>query len=332
LTNIIIRLKLNLGDTKFGGFIMIGKIIFILILGTLSLTGCNQLAMAENDISQRPVNAVTTTGMITDIVANVGGERLEVSGLMGPGVDPHLYKATAGNVATLMNADVIFYNGLHLEAQLGEVLEQMQDRTVTVAVAEGIDTDLLLAPPEFEGAYDPHIWMDVTLWMEAVGTVRDTLVELDPTHSEIYHSNAQNYLAELEELHQYVLSQAARLSADQRVLITAHDAFNYFGRAYGFEVRGLQGISTVSEASTSDVQELAAFIVERRIPALFVETSVPVRTIEAVRAAVQAQGFEVSLGGELFSDAMGDPGTPEGTYIGMVRHNIETIVESLLDQ
>jgi manganese/zinc/iron transport system substrate-binding protein len=332
LTNIIIRLKLNLGDTKFGGFIMIGKIIFILILGTLSLTGCNQLAMAENDISQRPVNAVTTTGMITDIVANVGGERLEVSGLMGPGVDPHLYKATAGNVATLMNADVIFYNGLHLEAQLGEVLEQMQDRTVTVAVAEGIDTDLLLAPPEFEGAYDPHIWMDVTLWMEAVGTVRDTLVELDPTHSEIYQSNAQNYLAELEELHQYVLSQAARLSADQRVLITAHDAFNYFGRAYGFEVRGLQGISTVSEASTSDVQELAAFIVERRIPALFVETSVPVRTIEAVRAAVQAQGFEVSLGGELFSDAMGDPGTPEGTYIGMVRHNIETIVESLLDQ
>ena len=251
---------------------------------------------------------------------------------MGPGVDPQLYKATAGNVATLMNADVIFYNGLHLEAQLGEVLEQMQDRTVTVAVAEGIDTDLLLAPPEFEGAYDPHIWMDVTLWMEAVGSVRDTLVELDPSHAEIYQRNAQSYLAELEELHQYVLSQAARLPADQRVLITAHDAFNYFGRAYGFEVRGLQGISTVSEASTSDVQGLAAFIVERRIPALFVETSVPVRTIEAVRAAVQAQGFEVSLGGELFSDAMGDPGTPEGTYIGMVRHNINTIVESLLDQ
>jgi manganese/zinc/iron transport system substrate-binding protein len=311
---------------------MIGKFLFVLILGAFSLTGCNQLAMAENDISQRPVNAVTTTGMITDIVTNVGGERLEVTGLMGPGVDPHLYKATAGNVATLMNADVIFYNGLHLEAQLGEVLEQMQDRTVTVAVAEGIDTDLLLAPPEFEGAYDPHVWMDVTLWMEAVGSVRDTLVELDPSHAEIYQRNAQSYLAELEELHQYVLSQAARLPADQRVLITAHDAFNYFGRAYGFEVRGLQGISTVSEASTSDVQELAAFIVERRIPALFVETSVPVRTIEAVRAAVQAQGFEVSLGGELFSDAMGDPGTPEGTYIGMVRHNIDTIVESLLDQ
>lgn len=309
------------------------RIILILFSFMLfSLTACNQLAMAETDISERTVNAVTTTGMITDIVANVGGERVNVTGLMGPGVDPHLYKATAGNVNTLMNADVIFYNGLHLEAQLGEVLEEMQARTVTVAVAEGIDKGLLLSPAEFEGAYDPHVWMDVSLWMEAVRSVRDTLAELDPTHRDVYQDNATRYLAELEELHEYVLSQAKSLPDDKRVLITAHDAFNYFGRAYGFEVRGLQGISTVSEPSTADVQDLAAFIVERRIPALFVETSVPVRTIEAVRAAVQAQGFDVRLGGELFSDAMGDPGSPQGTYIGMIRHNVDTVVGSLAGQ
>lgn len=311
---------------------MLRKYLLFVILGALSITGCNQMAVAEGDISDRTVNVVATTGMITDIVENVGGERVQVTGLMGPGVDPHLYKATAGNVATLMNADVIFYNGLHLEAQLGEVLEQMHARTVTAAVAEGIDPSLLLAPPEFQGAYDPHVWMDVTLWMTAVDVVRDTLVELDPTHAEVYENNASRYLAELDDLHQYVLSQAATLPEDQRVLITAHDAFNYFGRAYGFEVRGLQGISTVAEASTADVQDLAAFIVERRIPALFVETSVPIRTIEAVSAAAQAQGFEVRLGGSLFSDAMGDPGTAEGTYIGMIRHNIDTIVGSLSGQ
>jgi manganese/zinc/iron transport system substrate-binding protein len=306
--------------------------LLLLVLAMLNLAGCNQMAMAEVDISERRINAVTTTGMITDIVENVGGERVQATGLMGPGVDPHLYKATAGNVTTLMNADVIFYNGLHLEAQLGEVLGEMRARTMTVAVAEGIDQVLLLSPPEFEGAYDPHIWMDVTLWMEAVRTVRDTLAELDPNHAPVYQDNANRYLEELEDLHEYVLNQVGTLPSEQRVLITAHDAFNYFGRAYGFDVRGLQGISTVAEPSTADVQDLAAFIVERQIPAIFVETSVPVRTIEAVRAAVQAQGFDVRLGGELFSDAMGDPGTPEGTYIGMIRHNVDTIVASLSGQ
>jgi manganese/zinc/iron transport system substrate-binding protein len=303
--------------------------LWVLIFSMFILVGCGQVVMAEVDTAERVINAVTTTGMITDIVENVGGERLEVTGLMGPGIDPHLYKATAGNVTELINADIIFYNGLHLEAQLGEVLEQMHSRTVTVAVSDGIDRASLLAPLEFEGAYDPHIWMDVNLWMDAVRVVRDSLVELDPAHAAIYQSNASKYLAELEDLHRYVLSQAAKVPPDQRILITAHDAFNYFGRAYGFEVRGLQGISTASEASTADVQDLAAFIVERRVPAIFVETSVPTRTIDAVKAAAQAQGFTVRLGGELFSDALGNPGTPEGTYIGMVRHNIDTIIDAL---
>jgi manganese/zinc/iron transport system substrate-binding protein len=302
----------------------------ILMIGMMILAGCNQMAVAEANISERKVNAVATTGMIADIVNNVGGERVQATGLMGPGIDPHLYKATAGDVTTLMNADIIFYNGLHLEAQLGEVLEEMQSRTVTVAVADGIDQAHFLAPPEFKGAYDPHVWMDASLWMEAVRVVRDALVELDPAHSESYQNNANRYLGELEDLHQYVLSQAARLSPEQRVLITAHDAFNYFGRAYGFEVRGLQGISTAAEASTADVQDLAAYIVERRVPALFVETSVPTRTIDAVRASVQAQGFDVRLGGELYSDALGNSGSPEGTYIGMIRHNVDTIVNALI--
>jgi manganese/zinc/iron transport system substrate-binding protein len=306
--------------------------ILLSLLGVFGLVGCNQMAMADVELSERMINAVTTTGMITDIVENVGGERVQVTGLMGPGIDPHLYKATAGNVTTLMNADIIIYNGLHLEAQLGEVLEQMAARSVTLAVADGIDQADLLAPPEFEGAFDPHVWMDVSLWMDAVRVVRDKLIEIDPAHEETYQSNATGYLAELEDLHQYVLNQAAQLPPEQRVLITAHDAFNYFGRAYGFEVRGLQGINTATEASTADVQDLAEFIVERRIPAIFVETSVPTRTIDAVRAAVQSRGFEVSLGGELFSDAMGNPETPEGTYIGMIQHNIDTIINALSGQ
>jgi manganese/zinc/iron transport system substrate-binding protein len=304
---------------------------FLLVFLSL-LVACSPATQAGDEDSGSPIQAVATIGMITDIVQIVGGERVEVAGLMGPGVDPHLYKASEGDVALLANADIIFYNGLHLEAQLGEVLERMQAQASTVAVTDGIDRSLLLTPPEFQGAADPHVWFDVTLWMAAVETVRDSLSELDPEGAEMYAQNSSNYLSELEDLHQYVQSQAERVPGDKRVLITAHDAFNYFGRAYGFEVRGLQGISTATEVSTADVQELAAFIVERQIPALFVESSVPQRTIEAVQAAVRSQGFDVQIGGQLYSDAMGDPGTPEGSYTGMVRHNIDTIVAALLGE
>ncbi len=283
-------------------------------------------------LSERPIRVVTTIGMIADITQNVGGERVEVTGLMGPGVDPHLYKASEGDVTRMAEADLIFYNGLHLESQMGEVFEQMEGRIKTVAVADDIDETLLLSPPEFQGAHDPHVWFDVTLWMKAVAVVRDTLVEMDPGSAELYESNAQDYLAELDELHNYVLAQAERVPAERRVLITAHDAFNYFGKAYGFEVRGLQGISTESEAGTGDVQDLSQFIADREIPAVFVESSVPQRNIEAVQAAVQSRGFDVAIGGELFSDAMGNPGTPEGNYIGMVRHNVDTIVGALLGE
>lgn len=307
------------------------RLMIFAILLALLVAACGQSAdRPGGDLSERQIRVVTTIGMITDVAQNIGGERVSVTGLMGPGVDPHLYKASEGDVGSLSEADVIFYNGLHLEAKMGEVLEQMGGRIKTVAVTSGIDETRLLSPPEFEGAHDPHVWFDVALWTEVVETIRDTLIEVDPGSADLYRANAEAYLGELEELQAYVLEQTGGVPEQQRVLITAHDAFNYFGQAYGFEVRGLQGISTATEAGTRDVQTLAEFIAENQIPAIFVESSVPVRNIEAVQAAVQAKGFQVSIGGELFSDAMGDWGTEEGTYIGMVRHNVDTIVSALL--
>jgi manganese/zinc/iron transport system substrate-binding protein len=295
------------------------------ILGAL---GCSS-GKSDAPVDDRLV-VVTTTGMIADAASNVGGEHVVVTALMGPGVDPHLYKASEGDVARLTDADLILYNGLHLEAKLGEVLGEMNRRSPTVAVAEVIDEAKLDRPAAYEGAFDPHVWFDVQLWITVVGRVTDALVEVDPEHEADYRSRAEAYVIELQALDLYVADQARSVPPDHRVLVTAHDAFHYFGRAYGFEVKGLQGISTQSEAGTADVAELARFIAARRIPAIFVESSVPPRAIEAVQAAVRARGFEVAVGGELFSDAMGDPGTPEGTYIGMVRHNVDTIVAALL--
>lgn len=297
----------------------------------LFITACGPVATSENtaSIGERQVIAVATTGMIADTVQQVGGERVQVIALMGPGVDPHLYQASEGDVTRMASADIIFYNGLHLEAAMTEVFERMHGRIQTVAVTHTIDQTTLLSPPEFEGAYDPHVWFDIQKWSKVVEAIRDSLIALDSAHTTTYQQNAERYLNELSQLDAYIKEQAQRVPPEQRVLITAHDAFNYFGKAYGFEVRGLQGISTATEAGTADVQALADFIAERQIRAIFVESSVPLRTIEAVQAAVRSRGFEVKIGGELFSDAMGQPGTPEGTYIGMLRHNIDTIVNAL---
>ncbi len=297
------------------------------------LAACSPAQAVQSPLEDGTINVVATIGMIADVAQNVGGERVEVNGLMGPGTDPHLYRASEGDVRRLSDADIIFFNGLYLEARMGEVLEQMgrQGKT-TVAVAERIDESLLLASPDYEDSYDPHVWFDVELWMTVVEVIRDTYAEVDPGSAALYEANAAAYLEELEALHAYVLEQAGTVPEAQRVLVTAHDAFGYFGEAYGFEVLGLQGISTEAEAGTADVQELAAFIADNEIRAIFVESSVPVRNIEAVQAAVRARGFEVEIGGELFSDAMGDEGTVEGTYIGMVRHNIDTIVGALAPQ
>jgi manganese/zinc/iron transport system substrate-binding protein len=205
----------------------------------------------------------------------------------------------------------------------------MKNRIRTVAVTDGIDRGRLLRPPEFQGAYDPHVWFDVTLWMETSRTVERALSEMDPAHGDVYRANGKRYRERLEILDRYARDRVSAVPPGKRVLITAHDAFNYFGRAYGFRVHGLQGISTVAEAGAADIQALSRLIVENRIPAVFVESSVPVRYIEALQEAVRARGFRMRIGGTLFSDALGDPGSPEGTYTGMVRHNIDTIVEAL---
>ena len=302
--------------------------ISLCLIAVLASSGCDSKTQ-PNTSAEAKFRVVTTIGMITDIVKNVGGDSVEVIGLMGPGVDPHLYNASAGDVQKLNSASLIFYNGLHLESKMADILAKMSGDTKTVAVTDAADRNRLLKPPEFEGQYDPHLWFDVELWMKAVEKVRDALSEFDTDNAATYSTNADRYLAKLVELHAYVKSQAERVPSQQRVLVTAHDAFNYFGKAYGFEVRGLQGISTATEAGIADVRELATFIAERRIPAIFVESSVSSKSLEAVKAAVKSKGFNVEIGGELFSDAMGNDGTPEGTYIGMVRHNIDTIVNAL---
>jgi manganese/zinc/iron transport system substrate-binding protein len=292
------------------------------------LSGCEQAS--GGDVSSRKLRVTTTVGMIGDTVRNVGGERVEVAALMGPGVDPHLYKASEGDISRLQGADVIFYNGLNLEGKMGDLFVKMASTgKPTVAVADGIDKSLLREPPEFQGHYDPHVWFDVSMWAQTIAPVVETLTKLDPKSKELYESNAATYRKQLDDLHRFCQVQLATIPKAQRVLITAHDAFGYFGRAYGVEVVGLQGISTVSEISLKDVQRLVDVISERKIKAVFVESSVPKRSIEAVVQGCQARGHTVKIGGTLFSDAMGAAGTEEGTYPGMVRHNVETVVGAL---
>ncbi|MGN6030122.1 MAG: metal ABC transporter solute-binding protein, Zn/Mn family [Thermomicrobiales bacterium] len=296
-------------------------------LRTLSFGSPSRPASAQ-DGSPARIRVATTVGMIADLVRNTGGDRVEVTALMGPGIDPHLYKPSARDIGTLSEADIIFYGGLHLEGRMVDTFEAIQrSGKPTFAVSGAIPEDRLLT---FDSAHDPHVWFDVSLWILALEEVIARLGETFPDDGETFRTNGAAYRAQLETLDTYVREQADRVPAAQRVLITAHDAFAYFGRAYGFEVRGLQGISTASEAGAGDVQALIGFIVDRRIGAIFVESSVSPATIEAVREGCRAQGWEVAIGGQLFSDAMGEEGTPEGTYIGMVTHNIDTIVGALL--
>ncbi len=302
---------------------------FFLLSALLVL--CGACAESSGSVKREGrIKVVATTAIVGDLVRNVAGEKAEVISLMGTGVDPHLYKASAGDVERLAGADMIFYNGLHLEGKITDVLAQMKKSGIfTVGVAEGIDKSLLLSPEEYEGYYDPHIWFDVALWKKAAKVVMEAFSLYDPQNAGIYRRNAESYLEELDLLQSYIRKKIALLRDERRVLITAHDAFGYFGRGYGFEVMGLQGISTDSEASVADIRNLSRVIAERRIPAVFVETSISPRYMRALRASVKARGFDVQIGGSLYSDSMGSPGTEEGSYIGMFRSNVDAIVESL---
>lgn len=272
---------------------------------------------------------VATTGMIADAAIQIAGDSARVIGLMGPGVDPHLYKPTQGDIHVLSQADLVLYNGLLLEGKMQEVLEKMQHNRPVVAVTESIPTATLMVPEGHAGAPDPHIWFDVALWQQAVKKVSETMQQQQPEQAHYYQQNTERYLKQLDTLHQWVQQTLQTIPEEQRVLITAHDAFGYFGRAYGMEVRGLQGISTLAEYGLRDIQELVSFIVARKIPAVFVESSVSDKALQAVVAGAQERGQPIRIGGSLFSDALGQAGTPEGTYAGMVKHNVTTITNAL---
>ncbi|HBS29769.1 MAG TPA: manganese transporter [Phycisphaerales bacterium] len=268
--------------------------------------------------------------MIADIAREVAGERAEVVSLMGAGVDPHLYKPTRSDIATLMSADIVFYNGLLLEGKMTDSLVRAASAGRRVwAVSEGIEESFLLEPEAFAGHFDPHVWMDPIAWAKAVEVVRARLVEADPEGRSGYESRATAYLERLNELHAYAQRVLGSVPERQRVLVTAHDAFNYFGRRYGFEVVGIQGISTESEAGVADIEALVSLLVERKIGAVFVESTVSERNIRALIAGAAARGQTVAVGGELFSDAMGTPGSYEGTYIGMIDHNATVVARAL---
>jgi manganese/zinc/iron transport system substrate-binding protein len=274
-----------------------------------------------------PIRVVCTTGMVADLAKNVGGEHVAVTALMGAGVDPHLYTASPADVSQLNRADIIFYSGLHLEGKLAELLARMGRRKTTVAVAERIAEEQILH--DEHGAHDPHVWFDVSLWSQAAAATAEALARFDPPHAEDYQSNLAAYQSRLAELHEYAKTQMATVPEDRRVLVTAHDAFRYFGRAYGIEVRGIQGISTESEAGLRQVTELVSFLVDHKIKAVFVETSVADQNVRSLLEGCRVRGHHVVIGGTLFSDAMGESGTPEGTYEGMVKHNVDTIVHAL---
>jgi manganese/zinc/iron transport system substrate-binding protein len=277
----------------------------------------------------RPMRVVATVGMIADVARQVGGDRASVTGLMGEGVDPHLYKASPGDVRAMSDADVILYNGLHLEGRMADVIVKMASRQMVVQVTDSIDESLLREPPEFAGHFDPHVWFDVSLWARAADRIREALIAKDPAGREEYTRAAAAYAGVLAELHEYAKASIASIPAEQRVLVTAHDAFGYFGAAYGIEVMAIQGISTDSEASLLDINALVDTLVARRVPAVFVESSVPRKAIDALVEGCRGRGHEVRIGGELFSDAMGAAGTLEGTYVGMVLHNVNTVTRTL---
>lgn len=308
---------------------MFRSILFLFCAGLAACTPKEGRGPAQWD-GTLPIRVVATTGMVADLVKNIGGDRVRVEALMGPGVDPHLYKASAGDITKLSGADLIFYSGLNLEGKMGDLFVRLSRKNpFVIPVTEEIPEGKLLEPPAFQGHYDPHVWFDVSLWSLAAQKVQKTLGEFDPKGKTVYQTNGENLQKKMKDLHQWSLKKAAELPKEKRILVTSHDAYNYFGGAYDFEVVGLQGISTVTQAGLADITGMVDYIIKNRVKAIFIETSVSPKAIQRVQGDAHARGWNVEIGGELFSDAMGKEGTPEGTYPGMIRRNLTTIVEHL---
>ena len=319
--------------------ILIAAIVVVAIIAGISST---VLVQNNNDVNEmnntnaensandsEKIMVTTTTNVITDLVENIGGEHVMVTGLMGPGVDPHLYRPSASDVKKLQQADIVFYNGLDLEGKMGDVFVKIgREGTAVWAVSENIPHNSLLSL-DTAGHFDPHIWWHAELWMEAAKVVATGLSEYDPENSQTYKTNLEEFLIQLQDLNDYSLENMKSIPKEQRVLVTAHDAFQYFGHAYGLEEMAIQGWSTDSEAGIREIQNLADEIAERKIKAVFVETSISPATIKALEAAIKDKGHNVVIGGELFSDAIGEKGTSEGTYIGAFKHNVDTIMRAL---
>jgi manganese/zinc/iron transport system substrate-binding protein len=302
------------------------------VVTALLIMGCGAEQATVSEAGAKPqlgsYKIVCTTGMIADVVRNIVGEHAEVSALIPTGVDPHLYKPTRKNVLALSDAQLIFYNGVYLEGKMIATLETMAqaDKVVVPLAERAVESAVYIA----EGhETDPHLWMDVALWNQVAATIAQTLCEYDPTHVVDFETNLDSYARKLRGLDAYAKAAFASIPTEQRVLVTAHDAFNYMGRAYNMEVKGIQGLSTESEAGLQDLENLVSFIVERQLPAVFVESSVADKNVRALVEGAQAQGHQVVIGGTLFSDAMGPEGTYEGTYVGMIDHNVSTIVRAL---
>lgn len=301
----------------------------LILAMSLSCSACDRRAQS---INAKPL-AVCTTGLVADLVRAIGGSRIEVRALMGPGVDPHLYKASPSDVRQLESARIIFASGLHLEGRMGEALESMGSRVRVVMIGEAIPNERLRSlgePGGKEALHDPHVWFDASLWSLCAAKVRDELITIDPAGRAEYETRATTLLASMEKLHDWTRAELARVPKAQRVLVTAHDAFNYFGRAYDVEVLAVQGVSTDSEAGLRDINRLVDTITARKIAAVFVESSVPRKTVEALVEGCKARGHDLRIGGELYSDALGPVGSGADNYDGMVRANVSTIVNALL--
>lgn len=304
----------------------IQRVTFLFVLMLLFVTGCASSVTTSNG----KLNVVATTQQIGDAVQNIAGDNINLTTILGPGQDPHTHIPREGEVQTFSEADIIIYNGLNLEAQMTRIFEQMANQKTVLSIGESVPAERLLSwEYDTTKLFDPHIWNDTVIWKQGVELIRDTLIAQDPDNAETYRTNTERYLAEIDETDQFVREQIARIPTENRVMVTAHDAFGYFGNAYEIAVIGLQGISTESEASTADVRNLTDLIVDKNIPALFIESSVNPRTIESVIEAAKARGHEVVIGGELYSDALGEPGSGADTYIGMLRHNAKTLADAL---